>query len=60
MIPIKESLKVGRKSHIKKGLGIHGKCRGYHVLESKNFSSPKTNEDGNHKLKQLQMGKNIT
>lgn len=51
MIPVKESLKVERKSHIKKELGIHGKCRGYHVLESKNFYFPKTNEDGTLKFK---------
>lgn len=60
MIPVKESLKVERKSHIKKELAIRGKCRGYHVVESKKFYSPKTNEDGNHKFKQLQMGKYIT
>ncbi|KAI4575089.1 hypothetical protein MJG53_003020 [Ovis ammon polii x Ovis aries] len=40
--------------------GIHGKCRGLHTLESKNFCSSKTNGDDSHRFKQLEMGKKIT
>lgn len=53
MMPVKESVKVRRKSYIKRGLGTHGKCIGLYGLESKNFCSSKTNEDDNCKFKQV-------